>query len=279
MNESTQQVLNFQKSLESIQKTFGSKAPDYSLVLGSGLNQMIDIFRIEKTIIYSDIPHLPKSHLQGHAGKLHLGKIHDKSVLIFSGRFHHYQGLPNYIASAPAWISGFWKIPVMISTNAAGGISKSYKTGDMVLINDHLFLQNDNPLRGIMLSDWQNPFVDMTKVYDGPLRKSLMKAAKSLKLPLHEGTYACVTGPTFETPAEIQMFKKMGADLVGMSTIPEVIVAKKLGIKVIGLSIIANMAAGISKDETISHLDVLASMQKNQARMAKLFSHWFQANS
>ncbi len=274
MSDNTQAVLNFKDSLAYIQKEFGTKTPDCTLVLGSGLNQVIETFNIEKTISFNDIPHFPKSTLQGHSGKLHLGKLHNKTVLIFSGRLHYYQGISNTLTTAPAWISGFWKIPLFIATNAAGGISKSYKMGEMSLIRDHLFLQPENPLRGVMLKEWENPFIDMTSVYDEDARESLLQVAKKLNLPLHEGVYVCVTGPSYESPAEIEMFRKMGGDMVGMSTIPEVIVARKLGMKIVGISMVANMAAGITQDEIITHQDVVDSIQKTQGNLSKLLSEW-----
>lgn len=277
MNEITQQVLNFKESLKFIQTHFGAKVPDATLVLGSGLKDVVNAFQIEKTLPYSDIPHFPKGHVQGHSGQLHLGKIHDKQVLIFSGRFHHYQGIPNSIAGLPGWISGFWNIPLMISTNAAGGISTSYKMGDISLIRDHLFLQANHPLYGVMLPDWENPFCDMTTTYDEGLRRSMLTVAKQNKINLHQGVYVCVTGPSYETPAEIEMFRKMGADMVGMSTVPEVIVARKMGVKILGISMIANMAAGMSGDEVIHHQDVINSIQKTQGHLSKLLTDWLKA--
>jgi purine-nucleoside phosphorylase len=278
MNDITQNVLQFKESLREIQKYFGTKTPDCTLVLGSGLNDVVNAFQIEQTLPYSDIPHFPKSHLQGHSGKLHIGKIHDKSVLIFSGRFHHYQGIPNSIAGLPGWISGFWNIPLMITTNAAGGINSSYKMGDMALIRDHIFLQGDHPLRGVMLPEWENPFIDMTTVYEEGLRRSLIQVARQNKINLQQGVYVCVTGPTYETPAEIEAFKKMGADMVGMSTIPEVMVARKLGLKIVGISMIANMAAGATGTaEPITHTDVVDSIQKTQAKLSILLSEWLKS--
>jgi purine-nucleoside phosphorylase len=280
MNDITKNVLNFKDSLQAIQKQFGDKTPDCAIVLGSGLKDVISAFQIEKTLSYSDIPHFPKAHVQGHAGNLHLAKIHDKTVLIFSGRFHHYQGIPNSIAALPGWIAGFWKIPLMIATNAAGGISSTYKMGDMALIRDHLFLQSDHPLHGVMLPEWENPFIDMTTTYEEGLRRSLIQVARQNKINLHQGVYACVTGPSYETPAEIEMFKKMGADMVGMSTIPEVVVARKMGVKIVGISMIANMAAGVgSTEEIIEHKDVVDSVQKTQTKLALLLTEWLKSIS
>ena len=273
MNEITKNVLNLKESLLAIQNHFGTKTPEVALVLGSGLKDVVGAFQIEKTLSYSDIPHFPKAHVQGHAGNLHLAKIHDKTVLIFSGRFHHYQGIPNSIAALPGWIAGFWNIPLMIATNAAGGISSTYKMGDMALIRDHLYLQADHPLYGVMLPEWENPFCDMTTTYEEGLRRSLIQVARQNKINLHQGVYVCVPGPSYETPAEIEMFKKMGGDMVGMSTIPEIIVARKMGVKIVGISMIANMAAGVSgPDEVIQHQDVLDSIQKPQANLSMLLS-------
>ena len=277
MIDSTQQVLKFKESLSFIQKSFGEKAPDYTLVLGSGLNDVINAFKIENTLSYSDIPNFPKSHLQGHSGKLHLGTLHGKRVLIFSGRYHHYQGYPNTITALPAWISGFWKIPTLIVTNASGGISESYKMGDISLIKDHIFLQVDHPLHGVSLPEWENPFIDMTTVYTEELRQSMLEIGKKNGIQLHEGVYVCVTGPTYETPAEIKMFRQMGADMVGMSTIPEVMVARKMGMKILGISMIANMAAGMVKNEVITHQDVVDSIKKTQGQLCMLLSEWLKS--
>lgn len=278
MNDITQNVLNLKESLQTIQSHFGTKTPEVVLVLGSGLKDVVNAFQIEKTLSYADIPHFPKSHLQGHSGNLHLAKIHDKTVLIFSGRFHHYQGIPNSIAAIPGWIAGFWKIPLMISTNAAGGISSTYKMGDMALIRDHLFLQGNHPLYGVSLPEWENPFIDMTTTYEEGLRRSLIQVARQNKINLHQGVYVCVTGPSYETPTEIEMFKKMGADMVGMSTIPEVIVARKMGVKIVGISMIANMAAGVGGiEETITHTDVVDSIQKTQAKLSTLLTEWLKS--
>jgi purine-nucleoside phosphorylase len=277
MTDATQQVLKFKESLSFIQKAFGEKTPDYTLVLGSGLNDVIDTFEIKHTLSYSDIPNFPKSHLQGHSGKLHLGMLHGKSVLIFSGRYHHYQGYPNTVTSLPAWISGFWKIPTFITTNASGGINTSYKMGDMSLIKDHIFLQVNHPLNGVMLPEWENPFVDMTTTYDEKLRKTLLSVAEKNNIQLHEGVYVCVTGPTYETPAEIKMFRQMGGDMVGMSTIPEVMVARAMKMQILGISMVANMAAGITKDEIITHQDVVDSIKKTQGQLCTLLSEWLKS--
>lgn len=279
MNNTTQQIMNFKESLQYIQEQFGSDIPNCTLVLGSGLKDVVHAFKIEKTISYADIPHFPKSHVQGHSGQLHLGTIKNKSVLIFSGRFHHYQGIPNSISAIPGWISGFWKIPLMISTNATGGICTSFKMGDIALIKDHIFLQSDNPLLGVSLPEWENPFCDLTSAYDTEMRTSLLATAKNLGIELKQGVYMCITGPSYETPAEIEMFRKMGADMVGMSTVPEVIVARKMGVKTLGISMIANMAAGMIQGEVITHHDVIASIQKTQGKLSKLLSHWLSEQS
>jgi len=277
MHENTKKVLQFKESLSFIQKAFGYETPDYALVLGSGLNDVVEAFKIEHTLSYSDIPNFPQSHLQGHAGKLHLGTLHGKHILIFSGRYHHYQGYPNTITALPAWISSFWKIPTLIVTNAAGGISTSYKMGDISLIKDHIFLQIDHPLHGVSLPEWENPFIDMTTVYTEELRKSMIAIGKKQGLNIHEGVYVCVTGPTYETPTEIKMFRQMGADMVGMSTIPEVIVARKMGVKIVGISMIANMAAGMTEGEIIKHQDVVDSIKKTQGQLSKLISEWMKS--
>jgi purine-nucleoside phosphorylase len=279
MNETTQQVLQFQESLSFIQNKFGFRAPDATLVLGSGLGDIVNLFEIEKSLSYSEIPHFPKSHVQGHSGTLHIGSLHGKRILVFSGRYHSYQGLPNSIAALPAWIASFWKIPTFIATNASGGIKSTFKTGSIALIKDHLFLQTDHPLRGVMLPGWENPFCDMTHVYDDQLRKDFTKAGTKTKLKVFQGTYVCLNGPTYETPAEIQMFKKLGADMVGMSTIPEIIIARKMGLKILGISMVANVAAGLGgKKQNITHHEVVDSIQKAQVKLGKLLSEFFKTS-
>ena len=271
----TKEVLRFEKSLKAIQKIFGDKTPDCALVIGSGLNDVVNEFNALHSIPYSDIPHFPIGNIQGHTGHLHIGTIQDKTILIFSGRFHHYQGLQTSIAAAPAWVAGFWGIPLLITTNASGGISKRFNAGDMVLIRDHIFLQNNHPLFGINLPQWDNPFVDLTQAYDEQLQYSILQCAKQNNLKLHQGIYACVDGPAYETPAEIEMLRGMKADMVGMSTVAEVIVARKMGMKIVGISMIANMSAGFEgTGQPITHDDVLYRMQISQGNLAKLLSSW-----
>ena len=255
--------------------------PKLAVMLGSGFHHVLTELRVAKKVSYAQIPGFPKPTVAGHAGELYFGHLGKTPVLVLSGRAHFYEGHEmERVTFATRTLAAFG-ITDLLLTNAAGGINKRFRAGDFMVLTDHINLMGVNPLRGPQPKDLPR-FVDMTEVYDQPLRKILFAAGKISKRKLQQGVYLAVSGPTYETPAEIRAFAVLGADAVGMSTVPEAIVARQCGLRVAGISCITNLAAGISK-EKLSHGEVLetaervkktgAALIKNFAELYGKFNH------
>src|SRR5580692_2014695 len=235
--------------------------PTIGLILGSGLGGFADELSDATRIPYASIPFFPRSTAVGHAGQMVVGKIGNIAVAAMQGRVHLYEGYSPNEAAFPVRVFGRMGIRALILTNAAGGINREYKQGALVMITDHLNLQGSNPLVGPNDDRFGTRFPDMTHAYCNEYREIALRAAKRIRKTLHQGVYAGLLGPSYETPAEIRYLRTIGADLVGMSTIPEVIVARHMGLKVLAISCVTNMAAGIS-DEVLNHEDVLAAGER-----------------
>jgi len=220
--------------------------PRIALVLGSGLGAFADEFAAATKIPYAKIPHFPKSTAIGHAGQLVLGKVGNIPVAGMQGRVHLYEGYSIQDVAFPIRVFARMGIKAAILTNAAGGINLSYSQGALVALRDHINLQPANPLVGPNDDRFGPRFPDMTRAYDPDFRRFVAEEGKKLQLNLHEGVYLALSGPNYETPAEIHSFRAIGADLVGMSTVPEVLAARHSGIRVLGISCVTNMAAGIT---------------------------------
>jgi purine-nucleoside phosphorylase len=220
--------------------------PRIGLVLGSGLGTFADEFAGAKKIPYASIPHFPQSTAIGHAGKLVLGTVAGVPVAAMQGRVHLYEGYSAKEVAFPMRVFARMGIGAVILTNAAGGINTSYSRGALVVLRDHINLQGANPLIGANEDRFGVRFPDMTHAYDPEFRRFAAQAAKDQKMQLHEGVYLAIAGPNYETPAEIHAFRALGADLVGMSTVPEVLAARHSGMRVLGISCVTNMAAGIT---------------------------------
>jgi purine-nucleoside phosphorylase len=235
--------------------------PTTGLVLGSGLGGFADEFSEATRIPYENIPFFPRSTAIGHAGQLVIGKVGDVAVAAMQGRVHLYEGYSANEVTFPVRVFGRMGIRALILTNAAGGINLEYKQGALVVVTDHINLQGQNPLAGPNDDRFGPRFPDMTQAYCKPYREIALRAARNLGKSVYQGVYAGLLGPSYETPAEIRYLRTIGADLVGMSTIPEVIVARHMGLKVLAISCVTNMAAGIS-DEVLSHEDVLKTAER-----------------
>lgn len=220
--------------------------PQIALVLGSGLGAFADEFEGAAKIPYTKIPHFPRSTAIGHAGQLVLGKVHGIPVAGMQGRVHLYEGYSAKQVAFPVRVFARMGVRAVILTNAAGGINLGYSQGALVAIRDHVNLQGANPLVGPNDDRFGPRFPDMTQAYDREFRRFVTEEGKKLSLDLHEGVYLALAGPNYETPAEIHSFRTLGADLVGMSTVPEVLAARHSGIRVLGISCVTNMAAGIT---------------------------------
>jgi len=230
--------------------------PKVGIVLGSGLGVFVDQIENKVVIPFNEIPHFKKTTVEGHEGRLILGTVKGVEVAALQGRVHAYEGLPMDEVVFSTRTLGILGISTLVLTNAAGGINLDYKPGDLILIKDHLNLMGRNPLVGPNLNEFGPRFPDMTEAYNPELRTLIQKISEDrLGKKIQEGIYAAVLGPTYETPAEIRMFRTLGADMVGMSTAPECIAANHFGIKVCGISCITNMGAGII-NQKLKHEDI-----------------------
>lgn len=239
--------------------------PDAGIVLGSGLGGLVDHFVHTAEIPYEKIPGFPSSTVVGHAGMMVAGFLAGKLVLTMAGRFHMYEGHDVRLAAFPARVMHELGIKTLIVSNAAGGVNRMWKPGDLMLIRDHINLMYRNPLIG-PVEEGDTRFPDMSEAYSKELGQIAREVASANGIQLREGVYAGLLGPTFETPAEVRMLERIGADATGMSTIPEVIVARMLGMRVLGISCITNFACGIT-NEPITHTEVLETTD----RVAEVF--------
>ncbi|MGZ3789445.1 MAG: purine-nucleoside phosphorylase [Bacteriovorax sp.] len=245
--------------------------PKVGVVLGSGLGVFIDQIEDKTIIPYNDIPFFRKTTVEGHEGRLILGKVKGVEVAVLQGRLHAYEGLPMEEVVFPVRLLSILGISTLILTNAAGGVNLNYRPGDLVVISDHLNLMGRNPLIGPNNNEMGPRFPDMTHAYSPELNVILKSVSKSLGHDIHEGVYAGVLGPTYETPAEIRMIRTLGGDMVGMSTVPEAIAANHLGLKVCGISCITNMGAGIV-DQKLKHEDIKVEAMKAMSHFTSLLN-------
>jgi len=243
--------------------------PKVGLVLGSGLGAFADELASATKIPYDKIPGFPRSTVEGHAGRLVIGRLGDVPVAVMQGRVHLYEGYSAKDVVFPMRVLGRLGIRAAILTNAAGAINLEYSQGALVVIRDHMNLQGTNPLVGPNDERFGVRFPDMTQAYAKAYREIALREAKKLGLAVHEGVYAALLGPSFETPAEIRHFETIGADLVGMSTVPEVIVARHMRIRVLGISCVTNMAAGIL-DRELSHEEVMETGERVKGQFVAL---------
>lgn len=240
-----------------------SSKPKIGLILGSGLGVLGDEIENPVTIAYEDIPHFPKSTVIGHKGQLVIGTLKGKQVIAMQGRFHYYEGYSMQQVTFPVRVMKQLGVETLVVTNAAGGINKKYSPGDLMIIQDHINNTGTNPLIGPNDDDLGTRFPDMSTVYDKEYVEIAEKCAKRIDLPIRKGVYVGNAGPTYETPAEINMFRGAGGDAVGLSTVPEVIVAAHAELKVLGVSCISNMAAGVL-NQPLSHKEVIETTEKVQ---------------
>jgi purine-nucleoside phosphorylase len=247
--------------------------PALAIMLGSGFHHALTELRVGKKIYYSKIPGFPKPTVSGHAGELYFGHLGKTPVLVLSGRAHFYEGHPMERVTFAVRALAAFGITDLLLTNAAGGINKKFRAGDFMVLTDHINFMGENPLRGPAISGL-NRFVDLTDAYDAGLSRHLFTAGKRCDLKLQRGVYLAVSGSSYETPAEIRAFATLGADAVGMSTVPEAIVARQCGLRVAAISCITNLAAGISKGK-LSHAEVLQTaerVKKSGATLIKKFA-------
>ncbi|HTG71453.1 MAG TPA: purine-nucleoside phosphorylase [Candidatus Udaeobacter sp.] len=250
-------------------ETQTEQRPEIGLIMGSGLGVLGDYLEDAVTIHYQDIPHFPISTVEGHAGELLIGTLSGKTVLLMRGRFHMYEGYGPELTAFPVRVMKALGVKTLLVTNAAGGINTDYESGNLMLISDHINLTGKNPLIGPNDDELGVRFPDMSQAYSKRLRSIAREIAEAQGIPLREGVYAGLLGPTYETPAEIRMLRVLGADAVGMSTVAEVIAARHSGIEVVGISCISNMAAGIL-DQPLSHAEVMETTERVKSQFLGL---------
>jgi purine-nucleoside phosphorylase len=251
-------------------------SPQVGIILGSGLGNFVKQVTDPILIPYNQIPHFHQTSVEGHEGRLIAGKIGNTQVAILQGRCHAYEGYPMEEIALPTRVLALLGVNTLFVTNAAGGINRGFRPGDLVLIRDHINLMGKNPLVGPNVNELGPRFPDMTEAYSKELIQKVQMMGDQLKIPMRTGVYCAFLGPTYETPAEIKMAEVIGADMVGMSTVPEVIAANHLGIRVCGISCITNMAAGIEPVK-LSHEDVkiqaTLAMDKFTSILTKVISN------
>ena len=243
--------------------------PKIALVLGSGLGAFADEFAGAIRVPYAKIPHFPRSTAIGHAGQLVIGKVDSVEVAAMQGRVHLYEGYSVKDVAFPIRVFARMGVKAVILTNAAGGIKKEFTQGRLVVLSDHINLQGENPLSGPNDESFGARFPDMSVAYDKQFRELALAEGRLLDIKLGEGVYAALAGPSYETPAEIRYLKTIGADLVGMSTVPEVIAARHSGIRVLGISCVTNAAAGIL-DQPLDHNEVLQTAERVKGQFIAL---------
>ncbi len=248
--------------------------PTIGLILGSGLSPLADAVDNADVIPYENIPHFPIPSVEGHVGRLVIGRLEGREVLIMQGRAHYYEGYSMQQITLPVRVMRMLGVETLIVTNAAGGLRPEFTPGDLMLITDHINLIGMgglNPLRGVNDPALGPRFLDMSQAYDPALRALALRVAKELNLPLWQGVYVCLAGPTFETPADIRFLRVIGAAAVGMSTVPEVIVARHGGMRVLGISGISNVAITEPEEgKEASHEEVLQAGQMLVPRLISL---------
>jgi len=248
---------------------FAGRRPLLGLILGSGLGAFVDSFQDRIVIPFGDLPHFPAPTVPGHSGNLIVGNAEGVPVVALQGRIHLYEGYSIADVAFSTRVIGALGTRRLIVTNSAGGINPVFQPGDLMLITDHINMMGANPLTGRNVDDRGPRFPDMSEAYDGDMRRIALEAAGKIKILLRQGVYIGLPGPSYETPAEIRMCRTLGADAVGMSTIPEVIIANHMGIGVLGISCITNMAAGILPQK-LSHKEVLETADKASGKLRAL---------
>jgi len=248
--------------------------PEVAIIMGSGLSAVDEILLGSQRTHYVSIPHFPVPKVAGHRGQVVYGKVKGFEVLVFEGRVHYYEGYTMAEVTFCTRVIASLGVKTLILTNASGAINPNFARGQLMIITDHINLMGTNPLLGPNEDRWGPRFVDQTEVWNLQLRDRLKKAGEYCGIQMCEGVYAAMSGPSYETPAEIRFLRTIGADAVGMSTVPEAIVARHMGMKVAGLSMLANVAAGLS-GKTINHAEVLEATVQMNADVGMLLQRFF----
>lgn len=245
--------------------------PEVGIILGSGLGGLVKAIDVKHEFEYGEIPNFPVSTVEGHHGKLILGVLEGKNVAAMQGRFHYYEGYPMQEVTFPVRVLKMLGIKALFLSNAAGGLNKSFEVGDLMIIRDHINMFPENPLRGENINELGTRFPEMSEAYDRNLISKAKQIARQNKIKLQQGIYVGSAGPTLETPAEYNMFKILGADVTGMSTVPEVIVARHMNIPCFGMSIVTNLAEPDITDKPTTHDEVQNVAESAEPKLTLIF--------
>jgi len=265
MNEYLNKI---KQTAEQVRSKIGAK-PRIAIVLGSGLGNLSDYMSNRIELPFEDIPNFPRTTVPGHEGKLIFGELGGAEIVAMKGRFHYYEGWNMEEIVFPLRMFKLLGVENLILTNAAGGINTQFRPGDLMLIKDHIGFLAENPLRGANIDEFGPRFPDMSQVYDREIIEIAAECAMKLHCEIRRGVYAYAKGPSFETPAEIRAFRLLGADAVGMSTVPEAIAARHMGMRILGISCITNMAAGVL-DQALNHEEVIKTGKSVEEKFSTL---------
>ena len=265
--------MNYNNAVQFIKQKIGDKKPDTAIILGSGLGVLKDDIENKVVIEYKDIPDFPVSTVEGHAGELIIGELSGRTVIAMNGRFHYYEGYDIKQTVFPIRVFALLGIEKVILTNAAGGINTDIKEGSFMVINDHLSFFAESVLRGKNEDEFGVRFPDMSEVYDKQEREKMKTIIEKYTGNSLEGVYAYMKGPAYETPAEIRALRALGADAVGMSTVPEAVVARHSGMKVVAVSCITNMAAGVT-NKKLSHEEVKETADRVKGQFKEIIKEY-----
>jgi purine-nucleoside phosphorylase len=263
-----------QQAAALIRQRAGTLRPTVGIILGSGLASFADVLQTPIVVLYQELPHFPQTSVLGHPGRLVIGTVGPVTVVAMQGRVHYYEGFSPAQVAFPARVLGLLGIHALVVTNAAGGIRTDLAAGDLMAIVDHINFGGWSPLIGPRDERFGPGFPDMSAAYDPDLTATLLRVARERRLPLKQGVYAMVTGPAYETPAEVRALRTLGADAVGMSTVPEVLVARQMGVRVVGISCITNVA---SAGRVVTHEEVAATAAKSSSALSELLSAFLPA--
>ena len=269
MDDIREEVIKVQQAADYLKQRLPQA--DIAIVLGSGLAELADMLQDKIVVEYKDIPNFPQPTVLGHGGQLICGSVGGRTIYAFSGRFHYYEGHDPWTVVRHVRVMGALGCTSLILTNASGGVNTGFTAGDLMLITDHINLMGFNPLRGANHDPWGTRFPDMSEAYDKDYRELALQVASEQGITLRQGVYCGLAGPNFETPAEIRMLRTLGADAVGMSTVPETLAARHLGMRVLGISCVTNPAAGVS-DKQLSHQEVFESGKRAEKRFSALLA-------
>ena len=265
--------MNYKEAVQYIKEKIGDRNPDTVIVLGSGLGVLKEDIENKVIIKYEDIPEFPVSTVEGHAGELIIGELSGKTIIAMNGRFHYYEGYDIKQTVFPIRVFALLGVKNIILTNAAGGINTNIKEGSFMVINDHLSFFAESVLRGKNEDEFGVRFPDMSEVYDKEQREKMKSIIEKHTGNSLEGVYAYMKGPSYETPAEIRALRTLGADAVGMSTVPEAVVARHSGMKVVAVSCITNMAAGVSNKQ-LSHEEVKETAERVKGEFKEIIKEY-----